>query len=108
MLARPVLCYGSEAWTMPNREKSRITASEMRFMCHTAGNTKWDHKRNEDFLHELHIEPVLDYIHQYQNNWIQHVHRMPRTRFPRTISNYRPSSKRSLGCPMKRWTENFM
>jgi len=40
MLARPVLCYGSEAWTMPNREKSRITASEMRFICHTAGNTK--------------------------------------------------------------------
>ena len=36
-------------------------------MCHTAGYTKWDHKRNEDILHELHIEPVLDYIHQYQN-----------------------------------------
>ena len=70
--------------------KGRITASEMRFMRHTAGYTKWDHKRNEDILHELHIEPVFDYIHQYQNNWIQHVHRMPRTRFPTTILNYRP------------------
>ena len=64
--------------------------------------------RNEDILHKLHIEPVLDYIHQYQNNWIQHVYRMPRTRFPRTILNYRPSGKRSLGRPMNRWTENFM
>ena len=45
---------------------------------------------------------------QYQNNWIQHVYRMPRTRFPRTILNYRPSGKRSLGRPMKRWKENFM
>ena len=52
------------------------------------------------------IIPVLDYIHQYQNNWIQHVYRMPRIRFPRTILNYRPSGKRSLGHPMKRWTEN--
>ena len=77
-------------------------------MRHTAGYTKWDHKRNEDILHELHIEPVLDYIHQYQSNWIQHVYRMPRTRFPRTILNYRPPGKISLGRPMKRWTENFM
>ena len=58
-LVRPVLCYGSEAWTMHNRDKSRITVSEMRFMHHTAGYTKWDHTRNEDILHELHIEPVL-------------------------------------------------
>ena len=45
---------------MRNRDKSRITASEMRFMRHTTGYTKWDHKRIEDILHELHIEPVLD------------------------------------------------
>ena len=77
-LARPVFCYGSEAWTMRNRDKSRITASEMRFMRRTASYTKWDHKRNEDILLELHIEPVLNYIHQYQNNWIQHVYHMPR------------------------------
>ena len=76
-------------------------------MRHTAGYTKWDHKRN-DILHELHIEPVLDHIHQYQNNWIQHLHHLSRTRFPRTILNYRPSGKRSLRRPMKRWTENFM
>ena len=107
-LARPVLCYGSEAWTIRNRDKSRITASEMRFMRHTAGYTKWDHKRNEDILHELYIEPVLGYIHQYQNNLIQHVHHMPRTRLPRTILKYRPLGKRSLGRPMKRWTEKFM
>ena len=93
---------------MRNRDKSRITPSEMRFMRHTAGYTKWDHKRNEDILHELHIERVLDYIHQYQNNAIQHVYRMPRTRFPRTILKYRPSGKRSLGGPMKRRTEHFM
>ena len=101
-LARFVLSYGREPWTMNNRDKSRITASEMRFMRQTAGYTKWDHKRKEDILHELHIEPVLNYIHQYQNNWIQHVCCMPRTRCPRTILNYRPSGKRSLGCPMKK------
>ena len=67
---------------MLNRDKSRITASEMRFMRHPGGYTKWDHKRNEDILHELHMYS--------------------------TILKYRPSGKRSLGYPLKRWTENFM
>ena len=49
----------SFAKLMHNRDKSKITASEMRFMRYTAGYTKWDHKRNEDILHELHIEPVF-------------------------------------------------
>jgi hypothetical protein len=32
-LACPVLCYGSEAWTIPKSDESRITACEMKFMC---------------------------------------------------------------------------
>ena len=44
--------------------------------------------------------------HQYQNSWIQHVHRMSRTRFPRTIFNYRLPGKRSLGRTMKRKKSN--
>ncbi|KAJ4437220.1 hypothetical protein ANN_17355 [Periplaneta americana] len=39
-LARPVLRYGSETWTLRKYDASRITASEMRFMRRTAGYTK--------------------------------------------------------------------
>jgi hypothetical protein len=49
-LARPVLCYGSEAWTIRKCDESRITACEMKFMCRTAGYTKRDLKRNEEVL----------------------------------------------------------
>jgi hypothetical protein len=47
-LARPVLSYGSEAWTI-RRTDERISA-EMCFLRRTAGYTRWDHKRNEDIL----------------------------------------------------------
>lgn len=107
-LARPVLCYGSEAWTLRKCDENRITASEMKFMRRTAGYTKWDHQRNEDILQELGLEPILQYIHQYQENWFLHVKRMPRSRIPRAVLNYRPSGKRSLGRPVKRWRENFL
>jgi len=41
-LARPVLCYGSEAWTTRKQDTNRITACEMKLMWGTAGYTKWD------------------------------------------------------------------
>jgi hypothetical protein len=49
-------------------------------MCRTAGYTKWDLKRNEEVLKELKVEPILDYICRYQNNWRENVNRMSRTR----------------------------
>jgi hypothetical protein len=54
-LARPVLCYGSEARTIRKSDESIITACEMKFMSRTAGCTKWDLKRNKAVLKEANI-----------------------------------------------------
>ena len=97
-LARPVLSYGSEAWTLRNHEISRITACEIRFM-RTAGYTKFDHKRNEDVLKQLKVTPVMDYIWQYQENWRNYVHRMSNSRYTKAILKYHPAERRSVGRP---------
>ena len=104
-LARPMLTYGSEAWTIRKKDISRITASEMKFMRRTAGYTKLDKKRNSDILQELQVSSVMDHISTYRNNWQQHLQRMDRTRIPRQILNYYPRGTRSLGRPLKRWHE---
>jgi hypothetical protein len=54
---------------MRKTDESRITACEMKFMRRTAGYTKWDLKRNKEVLKELKVDPILDYICGYQNNW---------------------------------------
>jgi hypothetical protein len=105
-LARPVLFYGREAWTIRKGDSNRLTACEMKFMRRTAGYTKWDHKRNEDILTELKIEPMIHYIKHYQESWRSHVNRMNAGRFPKAILRYRPKGKRSIGRQMKRWREN--
>jgi hypothetical protein len=56
----PLLCYGSEAWTVRKCDESIITACEMMLMCRIAGYTKWDLKRTEEVLKELKVEPILD------------------------------------------------
>jgi hypothetical protein len=61
-LARPVLSYGSEAWTVRRTDERRLISAEMRFLRRTAGYTGWYHKRNEDILTELQISQITEFI----------------------------------------------
>jgi hypothetical protein len=67
-LARPVLMYGSEAWTIRKADEKRLQAAEMKFLRKTAGLTIWDHKRNEEILKNLKVEPVSKFIQNYRAN----------------------------------------
>jgi hypothetical protein len=61
-LARPVLVYGSEAWTIRKADEKRLQEAEMKFMRKTAGLTLWDRKRNEEILKNLKVEPISKFI----------------------------------------------
>jgi hypothetical protein len=61
-LARPILTYESEAWTIRKSDRTRITANEMKFLRSTAGYTELDRKRNTVILRELKINSVLVHI----------------------------------------------
>jgi hypothetical protein len=104
-LARPILTYGSEAWTICKNDRTRITDNEIKFLRRIAVYTKLDKKRNTEILRELKINSVLEHVDQYRNNWKQHVQRMDRSRIPRQMMTCRPKGKRSLGRPLKRWRE---
>ena len=70
-------------------------------MRYTAGYTKWDYRRNHDVLKELHVEPVIKYIQDYQNKWMNHLRRMSTDRFPKAIVSYCPTGTISLDHPRK-------
>jgi hypothetical protein len=78
----------------------------MKFMRKTAGLTLWDHKRNEEILKNLKVEPVSKFIQSYRANWKERIERMDSSRIPNSLLNYRPHGKRSLGRPLKRCSEN--
>jgi hypothetical protein len=74
----------------------------MKFMRKTAGLTLWDHKRNEEILKNLKVEPIFKFIQNYRANWKEHIERMDSIRTPNNLLNYRPHGKSSLGRPLKR------
>jgi hypothetical protein len=49
-LARPVLTYGSEAWTIKKQEEQRLTTAEMKHMRRTARYSLLDHMRNKHIV----------------------------------------------------------
>ncbi|KAJ4433002.1 hypothetical protein ANN_15259 [Periplaneta americana] len=60
-LARPVLMYGSETWTIRKFDEHRITANEMKFLRITAGYrpTRLDKKKNLNILKELNRQRIF-------------------------------------------------
>jgi len=62
----------------------------------------FDHKRNEDILEKLKIEPVEEKLRRYKSNRLRHVTRMNNYRMPKIILNYSPNGWRRLRRPLKR------
>ncbi|KAJ4430122.1 hypothetical protein ANN_22332, partial [Periplaneta americana] len=106
-LARPVLTYGSEAWTIRKADEQRLMTAEMRFMRRTAGCSLLEHRKNVDILQELKMDPIVNFVQQYRLQWKKHVERMDRTRWLKQILTYVPRGKRKLGRPRKRWHETI-
>jgi hypothetical protein len=104
-LARLVLIYERLAWPIRKADEKRLQAAEMKFMRKTAGFTLWDHKRNEEILKSLKAEPISKFIQNYWANWKKHIERMDSSRITNNLFNYRPHGKRSLGRPLKKWSE---
>ena len=50
--------YGREIWTLRNKDTKRLTSVEKEFFGRTAGTHFFDHKRKEEILVELKVEPA--------------------------------------------------
>jgi hypothetical protein len=86
---------------------NRITACEMKFMRRTAGQTKLDHKGNQNILDKLTFKSVIDYIQNYQRKWTKHVNKRNRGRILKQILSYQRKGQRLNRRSMKSCEENM-
>lgn len=107
VMALPALLYGCENWVLRKKDERRIEAVEMKFFRFVAGYTLLDKKRSEDIRSELNMDNIIDIIRTRQNNWKEHIHRMPETSITRTIYSHDPRGRRNPGRPTKRWRDQF-
>ncbi|KAF6206398.1 hypothetical protein GE061_017631 [Apolygus lucorum] len=79
-MATPVLSYGSESWTITQRDKQKIQTVEMKFLRRVKGCTLRDQIRNEHIREELGVYSVNEKIAEARENGLQHIDRMDDSR----------------------------
>jgi len=57
----------------------------MIFFRRIAEYTLSDHKRREDILEEMKLEPVDEKLRRYKSHWLRHVTRMNNNRMPKIM-----------------------
>ena len=55
-----------EICALRQKDKKRLTTMEMKFFRRGAGYTLFDHKRDEEILEELKVEPVDEKLRKYK------------------------------------------
>ena len=104
-LARLILSYGIEVWTISKIYGSRITASKINFIRKTLDCTKWDHKK-KIILKKLNFACIT--LHSpMQKSFREHAKWKHGSKITRALFNYQASGSRSMGRPMKRWVKSF-
>jgi hypothetical protein len=84
-----------------------IEAAEIKLLRPLAGYTLRDHKYNDDIRSELGVQSITEILYIYRTNWHDHLLRMEPYRVPLQVYRYRPTDRRNVGRPKKRWKEQF-
>ena len=77
IVSKPALLYGTECWTLCQKDKSRINSSQMRFLSSLSGVTLRDRIKSEKISKKCKLEEIIDDIQNYQQKRNQQVPRMP-------------------------------
>src|SRR5688572_18589129 len=78
-MLRPVMMYGSEAWTVTRGEKWFLDRTEMRMLRWMLG--VWLKKRNEVIRKMLRVACITDKIREARMRWYGHVMRRKEERY---------------------------
>ena len=103
------MLYGCETWPLTLREESRLRVFENMILGRIFGPKR---DENGEFLHseELHSlcrSPNVRVIKSRRLRWAGHAARMEEGRSAFKLLSGKPTEKRHLGRPRRRWEDNI-
>src|SRR5699024_3306636 len=100
---RPILTFGCESWVLTKAQKSKIQATEMKFLRRIKGVTRLDKIRNQKIREDLEVKPTLAYIENRQLSWWGHLQRMNSGRPVKQVWEAKPQRNKQRGRPRQTW-----
>lgn len=107
-MIRPIMTYGAETRAETSRTKQLLRTVEMNTLRAIIGKTRLDRIRNSDVRQQCDIIDVTKFIKKRRRCWDEHVSRADSTRLIKIARDYRPSGRRSIGRPQKRWAQSWI
>jgi hypothetical protein len=112
VLARPVLTYASETWTLSKTDERLLSVFERRILRCIFGavqeNGVWRKRYNHE-LYELFNEPdIVKYIKINRLGWAGHVMCMDTNMTVKKVFNTKPVGIRKIGSPKLRWEDDLI
>ena len=105
---RPTLIYGSESWTLNETLRSKIQATEMRYLRKMKGITIMDKISNDKIREELEIESILEKVETQKLKWFGHIVRMCENKPTKNIWECKTPNKRNRGRPRLTWNDELV
>jgi hypothetical protein len=109
----PVVLYACETWSLTLREECRLRVFENRILRRIFGakreeNGEWRRLHNEE-LHSLYRSTnIVRAIKSIRLRWTGLVARMEEVRSAFKILTVKPTGKRPVGRPRRRWEDNII
>jgi hypothetical protein len=103
----PVLIYGSESWSITKTMEKRLDAAENKWLRRIMRIKYTRHITNEEIREKTKQVMLSKRIQKVRMKWAGHMLRMPNSRNPKKIFEYKPEGKRERGRPRRRWIDNL-
>lgn len=111
-LVRPVAVYGSESWSMTQREEQSLRSFERQILRVIFGAIQdrngWRRRMNFELDNLFGGPDIVRTIKIGRLRWLGHMQRMDSQRIPRKLFEGTPDGKRSAGRPRHRWKDNVL
>lgn len=104
-IIRPVLTYGSETWTLTQRQVQTIQVAEMKMLRWMCGVTRLDKIRNEYVRGSLGVRDIADKLQESRLRWYGHISRRPPDHVGNTVTHLNIPGTRPRGRPKSRWLD---
>ena len=99
-----ILLYGAEVWNTTKKQMKRFEVFHQTSLRRILKIKWFFHVSNEEVLKRAGITSIETYISAARLRWYGHVVRMPDSRLPKFLLDWKPNyGKRSRGRPRKNW-----
>lgn len=105
-IVKAITTYSSEVWPLKETTKKMLKATEMDYWRRAAGRSRMERIPNERIREVMKVKhTIVDDIQDKQLIWFGHVQRMPETRIPKQVMQWKPGGRRKRGRPRRSWRE---